>query len=124
MCRGIAENLDADLALSFTGIAGPDGGSAAKPVGTVFIGLYDRRNGSTRVGRFFFPFGRERFRNASVATGFLALWQHLESAADEAISIIGVYVIFDSFVETQHAASLRKTERCLMPTMLDCDMIC
>jgi nicotinamide-nucleotide amidase len=80
MCRGIAENLDADLALSFTGIAGPDGGSAAKPVGTVFIGLYDRRNGSTRVGRFFFPFGRERFRNASVATGFLTLWQHLEGA--------------------------------------------
>lgn len=80
MCRGIADNLQADLSLSFTGIAGPDGGSAAKPVGTVFIGLFDRRTGETRVGKFFFPFGRERFRNASVATGFLALWQHLERA--------------------------------------------
>jgi PncC family amidohydrolase len=77
---GVADKLEADISLSFTGIAGPDGGSAAKPVGTVFIGLFDRRNGKTQVGKFFFPFGRERFRNASVATGFLALWQHLEAA--------------------------------------------
>ncbi len=78
MAQGVAEKLQADLSLSFTGIAGPDGGSPLKPVGTVFIGLHDRRTGITRVGRFMFPFGRERFRNASVATGFLALWQHLE----------------------------------------------
>jgi nicotinamide-nucleotide amidase len=80
LARGVADKLEADISLSFTGIAGPDGGSAAKPVGTVFIGLFDRRNGNTQVGKFFFPFGRERFRNASVATGFLALWQHLEGA--------------------------------------------
>ncbi len=79
MAQGLAEKLQADLALSFTGIAGPDGGSPLKPVGTVFIGLHDRRTGRTRVGRFLFPFGRERFRNASVATGFLALWQHMAS---------------------------------------------
>ncbi len=78
MARGVAQLLGADLSLSFTGIAGPDGGSAAKPVGTVFVGLHDRRTGETRVGRFLFPFGRERFRNATVATGFLSLWQYLE----------------------------------------------
>lgn len=77
MARGVAQKLGADLSLSFTGIAGPDGGSAEKPVGTVFIGLHDRRTSQTRVGRFLFPFGRERFRNATVASGFLALWQYL-----------------------------------------------
>jgi nicotinamide-nucleotide amidase len=77
MASGVAQRLRTDLSLSFTGIAGPDGGSAAKPVGTVYIALHDRRANLTQVGRFLFPFGRERFRNAAVATGFLALWQHL-----------------------------------------------
>jgi len=77
MASGVARKLHADLSLSFTGIAGPDGGSESKPVGTVFIGLHDSRTGETRVGRFLFPFGRARFRNATVATGFLALWQYL-----------------------------------------------
>ena len=83
MARSTAEKLSADISLSFTGIAGPDGGSPIKPVGTVFIGLHDRRVNVTRVGRFLFPFGRERFRNASVATGFLTLWQYLAGSAQD-----------------------------------------
>lgn len=75
MAEGVARRLGADIALSFTGIAGPDGGSQIKPVGTVFIGMHDARSGDTRVGRFLFPFGRDRFRAAAVACGFLALWQ-------------------------------------------------
>jgi len=81
MAEGVAERLAADYALSFTGIAGPDGGTREKPVGTVFIGICDRTKNTTRVARFSFPFGRERFRNAVVAAGFLALWQMLESTA-------------------------------------------
>ncbi|MBX3722594.1 MAG: nicotinamide-nucleotide amidohydrolase family protein [Turneriella sp.] len=77
MAEGAARALAADIAISFTGIAGPDGGSEAKPVGTVFIGMHDARSGITRVGKFLFPFGRERFRNASVACAFLAAWQFL-----------------------------------------------
>ncbi len=39
MVRGMQEKSGADISISITGIAGPDGGTTEKPVGTVFIGL-------------------------------------------------------------------------------------
>ncbi len=39
MAQGIRKNVKADLGLAVTGIAGPGGGTKAKPVGTVYIGL-------------------------------------------------------------------------------------
>src|SRR5256712_8609404 len=39
MARGVATRAGAPCGLAITGIAGPDGGTPAKPVGTVFVGL-------------------------------------------------------------------------------------
>ena len=39
MARGVRTNLNADIGLSVTGIAGPGGGSAEKPVGLTWIGF-------------------------------------------------------------------------------------
>lgn len=74
MAQGALEKFNADYAISTTGIAGPSGGSAEKPMGTVYIGMAAKQGG-VQTGRFLFPFGRSRFRDAVVYTAYLALCQ-------------------------------------------------
>jgi nicotinamide-nucleotide amidase len=69
MAEGALAASGADIAISCTGIAGPGGGTATKPVGLVFIGCA-RRGGETRVARRVFPGDRTAVRAATVEAAF------------------------------------------------------
>lgn len=76
MAQGAAARSGADLALSVTGIAGPDGGTSEKPVGTVWIGC--ATDGlPARCRCFRFAGDRESIRrwsaNTALFIGLLAL---------------------------------------------------
>ncbi|WP_043831143.1 CinA family protein [Muricoccus aerilatus] len=65
MAEGAARESGADIGVSTTGIAGPGGGSAEKPVGLVYIGAA-RRDGRSEVQRHVFPGDRAAVRAATV----------------------------------------------------------
>ncbi len=65
MLAGALARSRADLAVAVTGIAGPGGGSAEKPVGLVFIGV-QRRGQPATVERHVFPGDRAAVREASL----------------------------------------------------------
>jgi PncC family amidohydrolase len=53
MARGALERFGSDVAAAITGIAGPDGGTPEKPVGTVFFAVVDREGREKASKRFF-----------------------------------------------------------------------
>jgi len=61
LAEGVRARTGASIGVGITGIAGPSGGSAEKPVGLVSIALADERG--TQVREFHFPGPRERVRH-------------------------------------------------------------
>jgi nicotinamide-nucleotide amidase len=65
MAAGAARRAGVDIAVSVTGIAGPQGGTAEKPVGLVHIGIARRGHGG-RSERHNFPGDRTAIRRAAL----------------------------------------------------------
>ena len=79
MARGARERLGADVALSTTGIAGPSGGSAEKPVGLVWFGLADAEG--ARPSKFQFRGDRDAIVSRATTMALNILWRHLRGDA-------------------------------------------
>ena len=66
MAEGVKRSLQADIAVSVTGLAGPTGDEFGNPVGTVFIGYCDCNQ--TKSSKFHFEGDREAVRNQAIAS--------------------------------------------------------
>jgi nicotinamide-nucleotide amidase len=64
MAEGIARVSGTDIGVSVTGIAGPGGGSAEKPVGLVYVGLYIK--GAVKASKLNLWGNRQNIRNLTV----------------------------------------------------------
>ena len=82
MARGAVEFSHADLAVSVTGIAGPDGGTDEKPVGLVYIGIATRA-GTSMHYKCNFNGDRESVRLQAVAEALRLLLMIAEPDKDE-----------------------------------------
>ena len=69
MARGARAALQADAAVSVTGLAGPGGDEFGNPVGTVFIGYCDEKTCLSR--KFLFDGTREEIRTAAIREALL-----------------------------------------------------
>lgn len=67
MAEGTLKNSNADISIAITGIAGPDGGSKEKPVGTVFIACATKDH-YINVERYNFAGDRQQIRLQAMAT--------------------------------------------------------
>jgi PncC family amidohydrolase len=76
MARGARRAFGADIAVAVTGIAGPGGGSPAKPVGLVFVAVSG--GGRTRCRQAVFAGGRARVRAHAADLALIMLLEHLE----------------------------------------------
>lgn len=78
MARGMLANSDARVGVAVSGIAGPDGGSEEKPVGTVFF-AWAQDGGETLVQRLQFAGDRNEVRHQSVRVALERLLELLRS---------------------------------------------
>ena len=78
MAQGTRSRFGADIAAAITGIAGPDGGSAEKPVGLVYVGL--ARDGAVEVRRLQLAGDRPAIREGAARAALEWLVEAAEGA--------------------------------------------
>lgn len=71
MAKGARKAIDADVAVSVTGLAGPGGDEYRNPVGTVYIGYADREK--TCVRHFLFTGDRETVRRQAAEAALVLI---------------------------------------------------
>jgi PncC family amidohydrolase len=79
MAIGALERLGADVAISVTGVSGPAGGSAAKPIGLTYVAVADSRG--VEVRRFIWAGDRSANREASARAAVELAIQRLRAGA-------------------------------------------
>ena len=82
MADGARNTARTDLAISVTGIAGPNGGSATKPVGLVYLACATSEETSV-VSKQFGDLGRDRIRQASVVAALELLLEVLRRPVEK-----------------------------------------
>jgi nicotinamide-nucleotide amidase len=79
MAEGALRHSAADIAISVTGVAGPGGGTAAKPVGLVYFG-YSDSSGTKSEMKLFGNLSRREIRQQAVRFAFQFILRQLVSA--------------------------------------------
>jgi nicotinamide-nucleotide amidase len=85
MAEGAVARLGVELAVSVTGIAGPDGGSEEKPVGTVWIGIAGAEGSAAR--RSVFGGGRHEVRARAAQAALYFMLRRLRAVAGEPLPL-------------------------------------
>lgn len=75
MADGALDRAGGDIAVGITGIAGPDGGTAEKPVGTVYIACVT--HGRKRVEKYAFGGTREQIQESAAQAALVLIWKLL-----------------------------------------------
>jgi nicotinamide-nucleotide amidase len=81
LADGAIERFDAEYGVGITGVAGPDGGTEEKPVGTVWLCVADR-DGGRLTRRTLFPGARADIRERSTTASFHMLARLLRGERD------------------------------------------
>lgn len=81
MAEGARRLMQTDFAIATTGVAGPDGGTDEKPVGTVWIAVADKSG--TVAKKLFFPSTRDNFIDRATNHAILMLLQRIGETNEE-----------------------------------------
>ncbi len=80
MASGGRERTGADIGVSVTGIAGPDGGSAAKPVGLTYVAVADATGSEVR--RYVWSGSRSENKRSSARAALELVLERMTAPAD------------------------------------------
>ena len=82
MLKGVLKKFDANFAIAISGIAGPNGGTRNKPVGTVIIGISDENNHKI-VNIYNFKGSREDIQIQAAKVALKEIYKFIKNSLDK-----------------------------------------